>query len=197
MGKYSKSLSTGLRHGPKQDTVFHHTDTRYLPLILESGELQLGRYDPDFLWATTDPDGDRTACVIRAAYQAGHTRLVRFVLDKTDFEPWRKIVKRFPERPDCTPEHIAELIERAQERGQHWAVWYCRPEPLPLTQVIRIDTKAWNTEWEDYGNISCSGRTAEYPTLRLTAFGITAGHSGGGPENHSLLRKMLRLWVRC
>jgi hypothetical protein len=67
-------------------TVFHFTDTARLPWILATGELRPGRNaiwdfpSADFLWATTDARGDRTASVDRKALRKGFTREVRFTL---------------------------------------------------------------------------------------------------------------------
>ena len=59
-----------------------------------SRSLDAGNYpDPDFLWATTDPRGDRSAAfanekINRGYYRNGETLHVRFILDAADVLPW-------------------------------------------------------------------------------------------------------------
>jgi hypothetical protein len=82
--------------------VYHFTDTARLPWILRSGELRpganrVGGYpDPDFLWATVDSRGARSASGGGQGYREGLVRLVRFTLRAEDFEPWPGILRRYP-----------------------------------------------------------------------------------------------------
>lgn len=125
--------------------VYHYTDTGRLPFILHEGQLkpgrnQIGHYpDPDFLWATTSPLGDRTASASLDACRSGRVRLVRFVVRREDFEPWHEIVARFPA---WTPELISKLETAAagKSRPQDWR---CRAEALPAEQWLAIETRSW------------------------------------------------------
>jgi hypothetical protein len=109
--------------------VYHFTDTCRLPWILHSGELRaglnrIGGFPCDFLWATTDSTGDRTASCngnARAFYRDGVTR-------------W-------------TPEHVARLERVALESDVSPATWRCRPMPLPLGKVLCIETKSYSSGW--------------------------------------------------
>lgn len=122
--------------------VYHFTDTARLPWILHSDELRsstnkIGGFpSPDFLWATLDPKGDRTASGQREHYRRGVTRLVRFTLSAQDFEPWREIVRSFPA---WTPEHIS----RIERFGANPALWRCRIEPLRREHWIAIDSRSY------------------------------------------------------
>jgi hypothetical protein len=132
--------------------VYHFTDTCRLPWILHSGELRaglnrIGGFPCDFLWATTDSTGDRTASCngnARAFYRDGVTRWVRFTLDAADFETWPATLQRFPE---WTPEHVARLERVALESDVSPATWRCRPMPLPLGKVLCIETKSYSSGW--------------------------------------------------
>lgn len=125
--------------------VYHHTDTGRLPHILLSGELRPGRNriggypDPDFLWATTSPLGDRTASASAQAFRSGLTQAVRFVLRANDFETWPEMVRQFPA---WTPDQIARLehAARGQSRSQDWR---CRVAPLPAEAWLKIETRSY------------------------------------------------------
>jgi hypothetical protein len=89
--------------------IYHFTDSARLPWILHDGHLNPGRCrlggfpDPDFLWATTSPRGDRTASGGIGGYREGVTRLVRITLPLDDFTPWRQAANNHPE---WTVDHI-------------------------------------------------------------------------------------------
>ncbi|MCJ2052004.1 hypothetical protein [Methylobacterium sp. J-070] len=125
--------------------VYHYTDTGRLPFILLEGQLkpgrnQIGHYpDPDFLWATTSPLGDRTAAASVDACRAGRVRLVRFVLQAEDFEPWHTIVSRFPA---WTPELISsvELAAAGKSRPQNWR---CRSGSLRVERWLAVETRSY------------------------------------------------------
>ncbi|MCJ2057654.1 hypothetical protein MKL09_13940 [Methylobacterium sp. J-048] len=127
------------------DIVYHYTDSARLPFILLDGKLRAGRNriggypDPDFLWATTSPVGDRTASASIEACRAGRVRLVRFILLADAFEPWRAIITRFPA---WTPQQVAGLETAAagKSRPQDWR---CRAEPLPAGQWLGIETRSY------------------------------------------------------
>jgi hypothetical protein len=124
--------------------VYHHTCTAHLPWILASGHLKplrdkvTGLPDPDFLWATTDPRGDRTASIGWAALRAGDALAVRFTCRAEDFQPWNAAWRS---HPAWTQSHV-NILENAA-RGSNPRDWYCRIEPLSLGQVIAIETKGY------------------------------------------------------
>ena len=83
------------------NTIYHFTDTTRLPWIVAAGELrpgrnQIGGYPVDFLWATTNCHGDRTAAGM-LGYRHGASALVRIALHEEDFETWPAILERFPQ----------------------------------------------------------------------------------------------------
>ena len=133
------------------DKLFHFTDTARLPWILQAGELRPGRNkisntaDPDFLWATPDINGDRTAAACMQAYRSGQTQLVRFTLTLGDFEPWPNIVKRYQQ---WTREQIERLEQAARQRGSGPERWHCRVDALPAEKWLAIETKSYSDKWK-------------------------------------------------
>jgi len=131
------------------DPVYHFTDTARLPWIWASGELQPGRnqiggYPVDFLWATTNRQGDRTASGMQA-YRVGGTALVRLTLHAEDFEEWPGILRRFPQ---WTNTHVAKLEAVARNNGQtNLTCWRVRAEPLPIARVISVEAKPYTSNW--------------------------------------------------
>lgn len=129
-------------------SLYHFTDTARLPFILQSGTLKPGRNkiggfpDPDFLWATTQAVGDYTASGTQA-YRSGQTRLVRFTLQRKHFRPWPEITTDYPQ---WTPTHI-ERLEHAARELSNPADWFCRAEPLALSEVLEIETRSWRSGW--------------------------------------------------
>lgn len=125
--------------------VYHYTDTGRLPWILKSGELRPGRNkiggfpDPDFLWASTAENGDKSASAFVKEYRAGLTRLVRFTLMASDFEVWPNIVKRFPL---WTLDQV-ERLERAAGGKSVPALWRCRVNPLRRDAWAAIHTRSF------------------------------------------------------
>jgi hypothetical protein len=79
--------------------LYHHTDTAHLPWILTTNELRPGRSsiggfpNPDFLWATTDAQGDRTSMAghSRELYRRGVICAVRFTLAADEARPAKPI----------------------------------------------------------------------------------------------------------
>lgn len=129
--------------------VYHFTDTARLPWIVGAKELrpsrnQIGGFpSPDFLWATTHSQGDRTAAGMQA-YREGVTALVRLTLFAEDFEPWRAIIARFPQ---WTIEHVRRLEAAARACGQNFECWRARTERLPLSRVISAEEKTYTGSW--------------------------------------------------
>lgn len=136
------------------DVVYHFTDTARLPWILASGDLRGmesttgGNYpSPDFLWATTDARGSRTAAgaFARDAYQSGKLWQIRFTLNAADFFEWSAAPFR---NAAWTARHV-EMLESAA-RGENPADWRCRIAPLPLSRVRGIQVKSWTRPgWRD------------------------------------------------
>lgn len=137
------------------ENVYHFTDTARLPYILDSGVLRPGRNriggfpDPDFLWATAQSVGDRTASGSNS-YRTMRTRLVRFTLDRADFVPWREIIKSFPQ---WTETHVDRLETTAKGMSDP-NDWLCRAEPLNLSKVIRVESRSYNSPWVEHKNLS-------------------------------------------
>ncbi|MGF3027912.1 hypothetical protein ACQVP2_34610 [Methylobacterium aquaticum] len=125
--------------------VYHYTDTGRLPWIIKAGELRpganrIGGYpNPDFLWATTSPVGDRTASASREALRSGLTRTVRFVLSAEDFIPWPQILGGYPA---WTPDHIMRL-EKAAAGLSSPTTWRCRAAALPRSAWLGIETRSY------------------------------------------------------
>jgi hypothetical protein len=127
--------------------VYHFTDTLRLPWILQSGALKPGRNNiagfpvPDFLWATTDARGDRSATSAIGgsddAYRAGVTRQVRFTLHGEDFQKWPDITRDYPA---WTSEQVARLELAAKSSP---AAWRCRAEPLSEARWLGIETRSY------------------------------------------------------
>ena len=126
------------------DVVYHFTGCFVLPWIIASRELRPSRDkndgfpNPDFLWATTSPLGDRTATGMDG-YRKNNDPLVRLTLPAEDFESWPDITKRFL---SWTAKHVRILERAAHEMGQSDArCWRARTEPLPLTRILRAEAK--------------------------------------------------------
>ena len=137
--------------------VYHFTDTARLPWILDSGELRLsgaaqagGYPGPDFLWATTNKNGSRTAAALcpnsglggntpcNLGYKTGKVWLVRFTLDAADFEPWPEVTKRFPAwTPDTIKRHDT------MHHGDNPAEWRTCCEPLGQSRWLAIDARTY------------------------------------------------------
>lgn len=126
-------------------TVHHFTDTGRLPWILREGILRpganrLGGFpEPDFLWATTSPIGDRTASASLDALRSGLVRFVRFTLRARDFESWPAITKA---HPAWTPAQVARLEQAARGQSQP-GDWRCRPLPLPREAWLEVATRGY------------------------------------------------------
>jgi hypothetical protein len=183
------------------DCVYHFTCTGRLPWIVASGELrpgrnQLGNYpDPDFLWATTNPRGDRTAAAF-PAYRGGDTALVRLTLPEEDFEPWPEITARYPR---WTPAQGARLETGALNRGEsNFACWRARAEPLPLSRVISAEAKTYVGTWQP---IELVCLTSTDPRVRVMAWNDVVYCSAqyikpGSPTQYAIKKLSLAEWQR-
>ena len=132
--------------------LYHFTNTARLPWIVGAKELrpdcnQIGGFpSPDFLWATTRSQGDRTASGMQG-YRERLTALVRLTLFAEDFEPWPAITARFPQ---WTIEHVRRLEAAARARGQaNFDCWRARAEPLPLSRIISAEAKTYTSSWQE------------------------------------------------
>ena len=130
--------------------LYHYTDSARLPWILEAGELQPGRNkiggfpNPDFIWATTSPHGDRTASGASAGYRSGDVFLVRLALSTEDFFPWAEVAERYPQ---WTSVHRKRL-ELAAGGKSDPSNWWCREQPLRLEAIKDIQFRTYsNNIW--------------------------------------------------
>jgi hypothetical protein len=180
----------------KPHSVYHFTCTARLPWIIATRELQSYRDpisdfpNPDFVWATTRHQGDRTATGMMA-YRMGLTALVRLTLSAADFEPWNAITERFPQ---WKADHVRRLEATARRMGQTSTdCWRVRAEPLPTSRVIKAEAKANRGSWQTIDlvylqhpsdpamrGVALDG-TVYYATQR-----IIAGHTGYAPGQMSL-----------
>lgn len=132
-----------------ESIVYHFTDTMRLPWIIETGELRpntsrIGDFPPDFLWATTDQNGDRTSSAassgIRKLWRDGQLQLIRFILKATDFGDWEEAATSSG-WPD---EQVEALKKAAVALGEpETTKWRCRPDPLPISNVLRVEAKSY------------------------------------------------------
>jgi hypothetical protein len=135
--------------------VYHFTDTARLPWILVSGYLKAGRNridgypEPDFIWATVNSCGDRMSSADYVGGRTGKVLAVRFTCRAADFQPWT--AQTWRRYPSCTVEHVSRLEESGRARGSRPEDWYYRPDPLPLADVVAIDTKPYrDPSWRSF-----------------------------------------------
>lgn len=133
-------------------TLYHFSSTAHLPWILDAGELRPGQNrigglpDPDFLWATECPLGDRTTGLTTDdRYRRGVVWSVRFTLDHVGFVRWCTVPALFPQ---WTVDHVAFLEKGAKGRTDP-KEWWCRADALPLACVTAIEVKSFhNNVWK-------------------------------------------------
>jgi hypothetical protein len=132
--------------------VYHHTDTVCLPWIIQAAELRPANTawcndwpDEDFLWTTVNNWDEPSAATTTGRslinpYSLVKPRRVRFTLSADDFGPFdREIVVRHwgPQW-----EHMLHDIEEGDRSlGSFIKDWRVRIGPLPLSRVIRIETR--------------------------------------------------------
>ena len=172
--------------------------TAHLPWILAARELRLGRNlvgkaPREFIWATSNPQGDRTCSAMCKhpnnrtiqGLRSGDLRWVRFTLDPEahGFFPWREVGERFPE---WTPAEIRRFNSQAAVWGQSTADWYCRPAALPI-KGLEVHTRTWRDKrWKPL----TSSRAAVSPDLD-DALGVEIGgdiymsKKITGPQGHA------------
>ncbi|MFG1184394.1 hypothetical protein [Xanthobacter aminoxidans] len=132
--------------------IYHFTSTAHLPWIIESGELRAGRNkiggfpDPDFLWATSNRYGDRTATAMASpAYRDGKTWAVRLTLDPVGFAHWSIIPGLFAQ---WTGDQV-ERLERLAAGKSDPRDWWCAPGPMPLSCVTVMETRSYrDSSWK-------------------------------------------------
>lgn len=131
--------------------VYHFTDTMRLPWIIEASELRAGANRVsalpfDFLWATTNPTGDRSSAAqaspaAREVYRQGMSQLVRFTLPDECFIRWRDVPRLYPK---WSPDQIARTEKLAIERGETgFDKWRLRLDPLPVARALAIEAKSY------------------------------------------------------
>ncbi len=162
-------------------SFYHFTTTCHLPRIIRSGELRPAIYrdgPPDFVHVTDNPEGEPTATGSwgdwMQDYRKGAIRRVRFTVSPEDFEPWRRVVARYPE---WTANMIANLERVARERGSS-AGWHCRPDPLPLPRVLAVHTRSYLAHrWEPFDLISATvlEATTDTPRDGVDCIGLQLG----------------------
>ncbi|WP_265975497.1 hypothetical protein [Brucella intermedia] len=138
-----------------QDYVYHFTTSAHLPWIIESGELRQNSVragdfpNPDFIWATSDSRGDRTATgAMDGAYRDGALMLVRITLSAADFFPWGSVQSH---NPAWQQKHIDALETIAKKHNVNPANWWCRDESLDLAQVVGIHWRSYsNNNWKEF-----------------------------------------------
>src|SRR3954471_3121924 len=134
--------------------LFHHSDTAHLPFILSAGELQpsknrVGNYpEPDFVWATSSPDGDGTSTLMmskagRDAHRDNVVLRVRIELPQAEFFHWSQVEELYPQ---WTAEQRAKLETRAAGVSDP-KLWWCRDGYLPVTEATPIFVKDWRSPW--------------------------------------------------
>ncbi len=181
--------------------VYHFTCTARLPWIVETGELRpgcnrIGGYPVDFLWATTNFQGDRTASGM-PEYRKGGTALVRLTLHAEDFELWPAILERFPQ---WTKDHVDGLEAFARRLGETtFGRWRARAEALPLSRVIQIEAKTYTGTWRPVDPHDACLRHGNKPAVRGTLLNgcvytsvqyIRPGH----PTEYDVQRMSLDEW---
>jgi hypothetical protein len=127
---------------PFGQVLYHFTDTSYLPLILHAGELR--RRDSDeFLWATTDPKGDRLSSVGgrgtgREAFIDGRLRAIRFTIDADGFQDgWREAATKHHLSDSAT-----DRADCAMRYKQSTKPWRWRLDPVLVDQCL-IEMKGY------------------------------------------------------
>jgi len=125
--------------------VYHHTSLAHLPYILADAELvsasARGDWPSDFVWATTNPNGDRTVAACR---QKAIPR-VRMAFDVADFEPWETAVDA---HQDWNADHKGRLLDAARDLGQpNTDCWFVAASALPVAACRNIEVKTWASRW--------------------------------------------------
>jgi hypothetical protein len=143
---------------PATHKIYHFTDTARLPFILDSRKLvphrdhvEKGLPSTEFLWATSDEHGDRTADAMQrwdeATWCDDNVRLVRITLLPEDFEPWSEIITRCPQ---WTLEHKKLMESSARAWGVHPSTWQCRMEPLAMERWLAVETRSFLGSWQPF-----------------------------------------------
>ena len=142
-----RALSSGMAD------IYHYTDTSRLPWIIQSGELRPGSNaiggfpKPDFLWATSDPQGDRTASANRGEHwRTGRLWHARFVFDSADFVRWTDSRDSLP---GWTTDHV-RLLEATKDAEP--AAWWYRTEPISIDECLGLEFRSYTSKsWRNLG----------------------------------------------
>jgi hypothetical protein len=130
--------------------LYHHTSLAHLPWILLQREL-VGTpakevsshldWPDDFVWVTTNADGDRTTAVCR---QHDIPR-IRITLKDDPFEDWALLAAR---TAGWSSVHIEALLNSAEKFNQSPVSWRAAVGPVGLEgNLIALASKTWETKW--------------------------------------------------
>jgi hypothetical protein len=152
-----------------RDLVYHYTCLHSLPAIVASGVLLPSKFDTELasgeplLWATVDPNVDRTARPFvdeerLEAIRAGTSKLVRITLPARGFISWKTLRRRRLRQAEADgfDDIVLDGIQFAFEDyelsaacfGQHGVenTWRVREDPnsegLPIRRALDIATKS-------------------------------------------------------
>lgn len=156
--------------------LYHFTNSAHLPRIIRSGELRPPAFElpgqehlPEFVHATSNPNGERTAAGWwhwQPTFDAGVIRRVRFTLHAEDFAPWREVYAR----SGWSPFDMISLERAALSRGSNTAKHFCRAEPLSLSRVIAVHTRSVKSKaWEPFD--IASANVSELGPIKGDTFG--------------------------
>jgi hypothetical protein len=148
--------------------LYHHTHSLSLPSIMLDGALKpldtstldatkfgLKRGSniekaPEYVHATSDPEGDGTSTlgyVARQAPELDHIR-VRFTLHREDFKPWREVVEA---EPLYDRDFINALVKSAHAAKTNPISWFVSKENIPLERVKAIHFKSkCDGDWREF-----------------------------------------------
>jgi hypothetical protein len=171
----------------REDVVYHFASSGNVPWILHKGALtptmcvDVGIGRTHFLWGTTDPTGDLTAAPFRHLHgdhaddwYASEFHIVRFALPANAFLSWFE-VQQFE---NWTSEEIAALVEadhRQYGEVDH-AAWRLRRDPMPLADVVRVDTTSYaDRETEIWWSLDIHDPTILLPHHRTDVLGVRIG----------------------
>jgi hypothetical protein len=157
------AASSGASMNRTRTTLYHFTTSARLPRILRSGELRVPDYRDaghpgrDFVWATSDPNGERTAAGAIGTwgpeYRGGRLCRVRLTLGGDGFEPWREMVARYP---GWTSDVIERYELTARRHEQSTAVWHCCPDNVPVAEIQTADARTYlGHSWRPFDLAQC------------------------------------------
>jgi hypothetical protein len=129
--------------------IYHHTSLGHLPYILMTGELvptgAAKKWPKDFVWATTDPRGDKTVAICNST---NRTKIphVRIGLDEAGWTPWKDLAVQ----EGWTLDIIDDLILFARRLGQlDTSGWMARKDAVSVAEFRTIEAKTWTAPWAE------------------------------------------------